>query len=316
MVRYALIRFAWMIFILFLIITIVFYSTRLAQMNAWSWSYRISFFEKIEIINQEYLAYIRGIFTEWNWGLTRRRVPVWELFKERLPISLRINLYAFLIYFPLGIVLGTIAAIKKNRVIDYLISGPTLIMSSIPTFIWVFLIIMVFGYILEWLPPRPPSIEADLWMRIKGYVIPVSALALVPMAKFTNMVRGELLECFESDYLLLLKTKGLSRKDAIRKHLLKDAMIPIIPEIVPTFIFVLISSFFVEIIYNMQGVSALLFNSLFAPMMDFNIVDIDTPLTVMVATFYSFVSLSMAFIVDITFAYFDPRIKMGSKKAT
>ena len=316
MIRYSIIRLTWMLFILVFVITLVYYTTRFAQMNAWSLGFRhMSFTEKFSLVTDDFLKYIQAIFSSWDWGNTRRGQDVWELFSDRLPISLRLNIYAFLIYFPLGILLGTVSAVKKDSIIDYMISVPTFIMSSIPTFIWIFLFIMLFGYTLEWLPARPPSVEEGSWMMFKGYIMPVAALALVPMAKFTSMLRGELLESFSSDYLLLLKTKGLNRRQAIFRHLLKDSMIPIIPEIVPTFIFVLISSFFVEIIYNMQGISALLFNALYDPFMDTNIINIDTPPAVMVSTFYTFIALFMAFVVDITFAFVDPRIKMGSKKA-
>ena len=313
MVKYILLRTIWLFIILYLIITLLYFSTNIAQWRAFS--IRIPFWDYMRIIQHQYASYWQGILTSWDWGNAQgTRTGVWQLLVEKAPHTLRINLIAFIVYMSLGILLGTIAAVKRHSLIDKLITVPTLVFGSIPNFIWVFLFMIFLGYRWNILPPIPPSSEAAVIMRWKSYVIPVAALSLMPMAKFISLMRAEVIEALDSDYILLLKTKGLTNNQIISRHLIKDCLVPIMPEIAPTFGFVLTGSFLVERINNIPGVSKLLADALFTPMMDFHYINIDVPLAVMVCVFYIVLGLVMVLTVDLLYAWMDPRIKIGSKK--
>ena len=311
LLRYTVSRLFAMAFSLLIIITIVFVATRFAQMKHWSFPF--SFSEQVMIIKDEYIFFIRNLLTSWNWGSSSGE-PVWETLKEKAPLTLKLNFIAFLIYFPIGITIGVFRALKKDSLFDRMLGAPLLVFGSIPSFIWIFVFILFFGYTMNWLPPQPPIAEDPLYWRLAGWVMPVGALALSPLAKYAILMRNELTENFYQDYLLLLRTKGLSKGQVFRKHLIRDSFVPIMPEIIPTFVFVMIGSFFVEMIYNLKGVATLLFDSMFHPMIDFYFISIDTPMVVMICAFYAFITLFFSFIVDVAYAIIDPRIRVGIKR--
>ena len=315
MFRYIVYRAIWLLLVFFLIVSIMYISASVAQYRVWT-PRRIPIRDYIPIVRTRYIQYMINIFTSWDWGYERgdRPVGVMTLLMRRAPYTLRINFLAFIVYMTGGIVLGTVAALKHGTWIDRLITYPTLIIGAIPNYIWVLILMLFLGYRWQLLPPIPPSVEHGVIMRWKSYVIPVAALSFMPLSKFIVMMRGEVIEALDSEYTLLLKTKGLTHNQIIRKHLVRDCTVPLLPEIAPTFGFVLTGSFLVERINNIPGVSKLLFDSLFMPAMGGWTVNIDINLTVMVAAFYAFMGLLMVWLVDIFYAVLDPRIKMGSKR--
>lgn len=265
---------------------------------------------------EQYKEYLHGVLHHWDWGKTQRGLDAWDLLVRKSKVSLKINMIAFLVYVPIGVLLGIVSAVKKNKVIDHFIAIVTLVFSSIPNFITGFALILIFGYQLGWLPPMYPVEPHSFSERILGYVIPVFALSLGPIATLTRLVRGELLETFGEDFLLLAKTKGLNRRQVIFRHALRNSAVAVMPELSTTFIVVLTGSFFIEIIYNIQGIANLFLESLFKPFMDFHYISIDTNTVVIIGLFYSGIALTMALISDLLYALIDPRMKIGHKKVT
>lgn len=311
MIKYIILRFIWMAIGLFLIMSLVFITTRAAHVNVWF--VHMNFPDDLWFVLNDYRQFVINVFTKWDWGVVDGK-PVWDTLLETAPITLKLNLIAFVFYFPVGLIIGSLTALKAHSIFDKVVSGILLVLGSIPNFIWIFLFIIFFGYTIAILPPQPPSIQAPLYWRIAGWVMPVAALSLAPIAKFSGMMRSELIENFDADYLLLLRTKGLSRKQAMTRHVIRDSIIPIMPEIAPTFVFVIVGSFFVEMIYNMSGVATLLFRSMFRPGGGFYYIAINTPMTVMICTFYATITLFFIFLMDILYAIVDPRIRIGKKK--
>ncbi len=311
LIRYIIIRFFWMIFTLFLFMSVLFFATRIAHLNVWFGG--LEFPDNFYFVRDEYVAFLRSIITEWDWGMVEGK-PVWDSLIENAPITLKLNLIAFGFYFLFGIFMGYFTALKAYSLFDKLMNALFLVVGSIPSFIWIFLLIMFFGYTFPILPPQPPSVEAPLYWRIAGWVLPVAALSLAPIAKFASMMRNELVDNFNADYLLLLRTKGLSKRQAMTRHLFRDSFVPVMPEIAPTFVFVIVGSFFVEMIYNMQGVATLLFDAMFQPNMGTYYIIINTPMTVLISVFYAAITLFFIFLVDIMYAVVDPRIRVGAHK--
>ena len=308
LLRYTIVRFIWMFIGLFLIISLVFIATRVAHINVWF--VHLEFPDTIYFVWDEYLVFIRNIFTRWDWGSISGE-PVWDTLLENAPITLKLNFIALMVYLPLGLFIGVICALYQNSIFDKITSGMLLVLGSVPSFIWIFVFILVFGYTLSVLPPQPPSVQTPLYWRIAGWVMPVAALSLAPIAKFAGMIRNELLENKYAEYQLLLRTKGLSHRQIMIRHTIRDSFVPIMPEIAPTFVFVIVGSFFVEKIYNMQGTATLLFDSMFQMGFGFYYVTIHSPMVVMICTFYSALTLIFLFFMDITYAIVDPRIRVG-----
>jgi oligopeptide transport system permease protein len=316
MFKYIITRLVFMAITLFLVISVMFIATRLAMYQQFSSPGPISQF--FGPVSEQYVAYIKGVLTRFDWGTDQKGNAVWDIVVQKAPLTIKINLIAFVIYMTLGIGFGILSAVKKNSLFDRLFSSITLVLGSIPSFIMVFVLIIYIGYRLELLPPLYPVGAGDLHFfgTIRAVAIPLIALSLEPLAKMTRLVRNELLESFDSSYVLLLTTKGLSQRQIIFRHHIKHSAVSIVPEIAPTFMYVLFGSFFVEMIFNVQGLANLFFDALFSPFMDRYYVNIDIETTILISVFYAIFGMIATLLMDTLYVLIDPRIKMGSKKTS
>ncbi len=312
MVKYILLRVLLLIVTLFLIMTLVYFTTSLVSMRRWvdGRPFTVDFV----FVWHNYVEYLQNIVNDWHWGYHQYDQEVWELFVRRAPRTLRLNAIAFLFYMTTGILLGTIAAAKRGKTADNVISFIILIFSSIPAYVLIMVLIIVFSYRLGFPPPLMPSPTTSLWWRMSAYILPVFVMSALPVANITRIVRGEMAELFGSDQLLLLQTKGLSRNTAIRRHFVRGASVPVLPEIVPSIVYALTGSFIVEIIYNVRGLAAWLYDSLIKPYADLNYILIQTEPTVLIVVCYAAIAMAAGILVDISYHFLDPRMRIGSKK--
>lgn len=266
-------------------------------------------YESIPVI-QQYGSWVKNVLTKWDWGTsTKIEVgrPAFDILKERIPTTLVLNVIALLIYIPIGITLGITAALKKNKTADNVISIVVMVMISIPSFVIIIMLLMILGYGLEWLPTLYPAKDAILSLKIKGLVIPVLALIFGPVAGLTRMTRAELTEVLTSEFLLLARTKGLTRKQAIIKHGLRNSMVPLVPSIIFSFVGILSGSVIMERIYSIPGTGQIFLRALTPNAYDYNVMLVST-------AFYTGIGLFATLVVDLTYGIIDPRIRMGGKK--
>ncbi len=310
MLRYVLTRIFWMVFTFFLIVSLVFIITRMAMQIPWPPF--LTMREYLVITFDQYTDYMHGILTEWYWGTTQYDEPVWDFVASAMPISLRINIAVFLSYVIIGIGLGMLAAVKKDTWVDQIIGIFTMTFGSIPSFIMIFLVIMFFGFGLGWLPKIYPIGEEGLALHM-GLIIPILALSGPPIATLSRLVRGELAENFNQDYLLLARVKGLNKKQILFRHALRNSITPVMPEIPNLFVLVLMNAFFVEIVYNVPGVANLFLKNIYRAGPGPHFI-IDTPIITTISSFYAFMGLSIALLIDILYGFVDPTISVGSKK--
>ena len=134
---------------------------------------------------------------------------------------------------------------------------------------------------------------------------PILALSFGQIAGLTRFTRAELTETLTSDYMLLARTKGLTRAQATSRHALKNAMVPILPMIIGTFIDILAGSMIIEKIFAIPGVGQLYIKAI--TLLDYDVFMMDT-------VFYTFIGLLAGIVVDISYGFIDPRIRMGSRK--
>lgn len=263
--------------------------------------------------NKPYLVqfgfFIRSIVTKWDWGLSETLYPgrgVWEVFVEKLPASMIVNLYSILWTIPVGIGLGIFAALKKNTWIDYTISTLTMVVISVPSFVYAFLIQYVFCYKLQLFPfLMKGGTDYFSWEMFKSIVPPVLALSFGVIAGFCRTTRAELTEVLTSEFMLLARTKGLTKAQATIRHALRNCFVVIIPGIFGEFIGILGGSLIIERIFSIPGVGGLTLNAINGP--DYNIFMLST-------CFYTAIGLAAGLVVDISYGFIDPRIRMGSKK--
>ena len=260
----------------------------------------------------QYGIYLKNIFTKWDFGTSwyiAPRKPALDVLTSRILPTVLVNLYSMIISVPLGIALGVYAAIRKNKWDDSLISTLVMVFISVPSYVYAFLVQYFLYFKLGWLPLTMYSLAdaGGSYFTGKMFVsmIPaVIALSFGSIAGYTRFVRAELTESLTSEYMLLARTKGLTRAQATARHALKNAMVPILPSILSEFIGLLSGSLIIERIFSIPGVGQLYIRSL-------NLFDYDA--FMMDCVFYTFIGLLAGIVLDLSYGFIDPRIRMGEK---
>lgn len=253
--------------------------------------------------------FLKNIFTRFDWGISDKLYfgqDVAQIFISKLPATIYVNLYSILISIPIGIGLGIFAALKRNTWIDYSISTLTMVVISVPNFVFAFLIQYFLSYKLGWFPfLMKAGTDYFTWSMFVSMLPVVLSLSFGVIASFTRTTRAELGEVLTSEFMLLARTKGLTKAQATIRHALKNCMVVVVPAVFGEFIGIMSGSLVIEKIFAVPGVGGLYLNSITAR---------DYPLFLMVSCFYTAVGLLAAIVVDISYGFIDPRIRMGSKK--
>ena len=270
----------------------------------------------------QFWIYLKNIFTKWDFGTSwyiEFNKPVTEVLGKRLLPTVLVNFYSLIVSIPLGIALGIFAAIKKNKWQDQVISIIVMLFVSIPSYIYAFLVQYFIFFKLRLIDtPTLYSIAdvgfdpdaANAWqayftpMMFKSMIMPVIALSLGEIAGLCRFTRAELTETLTQDYMLLARTKGLTKGQATRRHALKNAMVPILPMIISSFIGILGGSMIIEQIFSIPGVGGLYITSI--NLFDYDVFMLDT-------IFYVLIGLLAGIVVDISYGFIDPRIRMGER---
>ena len=263
--------------------------------------------------NKPYLVqfgfFLKDVFTEGDWGVSDVLYfgkDVAGIFIEKLPATMIVNLYSILLSIPIGIVLGIFAALKKNTWIDHGISTLTMVCISVPSFVYAFLIQYFLSYKLGWFPfLMKAGTDYFSWSMFVSMLPAVLSLSLGVIASFTRTTRAELTEVLTSEFMLLARTKGLTRTQATVRHAMKNCMVIVIPAIFGQFIGIMSGSLIIEKIFAIPGVGGLYLNSINGR---------DYPIFTLLTVFYTAVGLCAAIVVDISYGFIDPRIRMGSRK--
>lgn len=271
--------------------------------------------------NKPYLVqfgiFLRDVFTRFDWGLSDylfRGQSVVAVFGEKLPATIIINLFSIILSIPIGIALGIFAALKKNTWIDHTISTVTMVSISVPSFVYAFLIQYFLSFKLGWFPflfgtniHSEPLVGSSYLTGAYIYsMLPaVLALSFGVIAGFTRTTRAELTEVLTNEYMLLARTKGLTKAQATVRHAFRNCMVVVVPGIFGEFIGIMSGSLIIEKIFSVPGIGGLYLNSINAR---------DYPLFMMLTVFYTVVGLLAAIVVDISYSFIDPRIRVGSKK--
>ncbi len=227
----------------------------------------------------------------------RTQRPVFDEILSRFPTTFWLALLSMIFSAIIGIVTGIISAVKQYSKLDTIITTLAMLMSAVPGF-WLGLMLMiVFALNLRILP----SSGVDSWL---GFVLPVATLALSGAAGVMRLTRSAMLETIRADYIRTAKSKGASPKIVIWKHALKNALLPVITSMGMNFGAGLGGAVIIETVFGMPGLGMLIVTSIRQK---------DTP-TVMAATlFLAFLFCVVMLIVDILYAYIDPRIKAKYK---
>ena len=234
-------------------------------------------------------------------------LEVWDVIRTKLPYTVIVNLYSFLISVPLGLMFGIYAALKKNTWKDHVISTLVVIFISVPSYVYAFLVQYLLCYKAGLFPLVAASTENASffsWTMFRSMLPAVISLGFGTVAGLTRFTRAELSEVLTGDYILLARTKGLTRNQAIVRHAMRNAMVPILPMLLGEFVGILGGSLIIESIFSIPGIGSLFVQSI--NLRDYNFFMADTVI-------YTFIGLIAGLVADLSYGFIDPRIKMGAR---
>jgi oligopeptide transport system permease protein len=212
-----------------------------------------------------------------------------------LPVSAAVGILAYLLALVVGITIGSIAALKQNSRWDYASMALAMLGISVPNFVLGPILVLVFSLSLYWLPPSRwggfPS---------KNLILPVLTLSAIYMAYIARLTRAGMLEVLRSDYIRTARAKGLSEKDVLVRHALRGGLMPVISYTGPALAFLLTGTVVVERIFALPGLGNYFIEAS---------LNRDEPLLIGIVAFISITLLCMNMLVDIAYAYLDPRVR-------
>ena len=317
MFKYALQRLLYMLLVLLIITCMCFILVRMLPVNTLPpgdpHSAVVEARRQAQGYGEPYLVqfgiFLRDIFTKFDWGVSDKLYfgqNVWDIFVELLPASMIVNFYSIILSIPIGIGLGIFAALKKNTWVDYLISTLTMVVISVPSFVYAFLIQYFFSYKWDILPfLMKAGRDWFSWDMFVSILSPVLSLSFGVIAGFTRTTRAELTEVLTSEFMLLARTKGLTKAQATVRYAMRNCFVVVVPAIFGQFIGILGGSLIIEKIFAIPGVGGLTINAINGR---------DYPIFMLTTVFYTAIGLVASLVVDISYGFIDPRIRMGSKK--
>ncbi len=233
-----------------------------------------------------------------------------DIFRDQLPVSGQLGTMALTIALIIGMPLGIISALKQNTIFDYLGMSVAIFGVSVPVIVLGPLLIWIFGVTLKWLPPtgwgaQPPYFLGFLptkldWNFFKTAIMPAFALGLGSSAVIARLTRASLLQTIHEDYIRTARAKGLQERLIITRHALKNSLIPVVTILGPLFAALVTGTFVTELIFGIPGMGKYFVTS---------ITNRDYPVIMGTILLYAVFLVIMNLIVDITYAYLDPRIR-------
>jgi peptide/nickel transport system permease protein len=223
-----------------------------------------------------------------------------KLLAERLPVTLTLAFFSMVVSLIIAIPAGILSAVKKNTSVDYVAMIFALVGVSMPNFWLGLMLIVVFGLWLGWLPTFGyTSLFADPVKGLQQLVLPSIALGTALAAVVTRMLRSSMLDVMGEDYIQTARAKGISRRKIIRKHALRNALIPTVTVIGLQIGYLMNGSILVETVFAIPGMGRLLANGVFQR--NFPVVQ---GTVIVIALIFIAVNL----LVDLVYAYLDPQI--------
>lgn len=246
----------------------------------------------------QYIFYLKSILTfDFGPSIKKPSDSVNDMLERGFPVSFELGMTAIVIAVISGLVLGVIAALRRNGFLDYAAMSLAVLGISIPNFILATLLIQQFAVNLKLFP-------AATWTSPIHMVLPTAALAVGPMAIIARLTRSSMVEVLTQDYIRTAKAKGLSPFKIIVKHALRNALMPVITVLGTLVASILTGSFVIEKIFAIPGMGKYFVES---------INQRDYPVIMGTTVFYSVILIIMLFLVDLAYGLLDPRIKLHKK---
>ena len=216
-----------------------------------------------------------------------------EIILDTFPVSLLLGSLALVIAVTGGVTLGILAAVYQNRSWDYVCVSLATLGVSLPNFVLAVFLIVLFSFVI-------PLFSTGGWGSPRDWVLPAVALALGPLGIIARFTRSSMVEVIRSDYIRTARAKGLAEQPVVLKHVLKNALIPVVTLLGPLFAAIGTGSFFVESIFRVPGMGRFFVQSMTGR---------DYPMIMAVVLIYGAFLAVMNLLVDLTYGFIDPRIR-------
>ncbi len=302
--KYILKRIFYMIVTLFLIATITFFLMKLLPGSPYANEENLTD-AQLQIMNakygldkpvwMQYLIYLGGL-VRLDLGMSfQYNSTVLNLLSSRVGPSFQIGLQALIFGMGMGTLLGLVAAMKQNTIVDTGATFFAIIGRSVPSFVFAVVLQLVFGVIF-------PILPIALWNQgFISSILPTLALSISPVADSARFIRTEMVEVLQSDYMELARAKGLSRMEVVMKHGVRNALIPLVTIAGPMLVGLMTGSMVIENIFAIPGIGEQFVKSILTN---------DYPTIMGVTMMYSFLLVVTILIVDLLYGFIDPRIRL------
>lgn len=303
MVRYIVGRFLWIIPVLFVVTVLTFALMHSVPGGPWAREKALPpqtvarLNAKFGLDDPVYVQYIR-----WAGNLIRGDLGPSYKFADRsvnqivgdgIGTTMQLGLMAFLLAVLLGIPLGIFGALGHNRWPDYLSTAISIIGVAVPSFVLALLLVLFFGVTLKLLPTGG-------WKGPEYWVLPTIALAGFPIAVIARYTRASMLEVTRKDYIRTAHSKGLPGQSVVSRHMIRNALIPVVTILGPTLAYLVTGSFIIESVFGIPGIGRYYITSI--SQKDYGVL---MAMTILYAFAVAFLNL----VVDVLYAYIDPRIR-------
>ncbi|MDO7905419.1 ABC transporter permease [Paenibacillus sp. JX-17] len=308
MLRYVLNKFLYMLLSLFILISATFFLMKAIPGNpfmsekATSPEIQARLMEQYGLdkpVYQQYFKYLGDIVTG-DFGISMKKLnqSVTDIIGQTFAVSLKLGLVAIIVSVIVGILLGMVAALYHRRLLDNLAMILAVLGIAVPSFVLASLIQYYFGLKLQWFNIMGLNGPLD-------YVLPVAALSAQPIAFIARLTRSSMLEVLHAEYIKTAKAKGLNAIQVMFKHVIRNAVMPVITYVGPMTANIVTGSVVIERIFGIGGIGKVFVES---------ITTRDYTMIMGVTIFYGILLMLARFVTDIAYMFVDPRIKLTSRK--
>jgi ABC-type dipeptide/oligopeptide/nickel transport system permease component len=243
----------------------------------------------------QYLTWLRNVFTgDLGDSVIRSGTPVSQMIADAAPVTLRLNLLAMTFAIAIAIPLGVLAAVRRHSWLDYSSMIGSSLGIALPNYWVALMLIIIFSLRLGWLPPY----GSGSW---KSYVLPVAVLATQEMAILARLTRGATIELLQQDFVTTARSKGLRERIVVGRHVVRNALLPIVTMIGYRLAFILSGTIVVETVFAWPGLGQLFFTSI--DRLDYQVVQ---AIVLLLSTIVVLGNL----LTDLAYSYIDPRIRL------
>jgi oligopeptide transport system permease protein len=307
MIRYTYLRLAWFVPTLFVIITLSFFLMRVVPGSPLATEENLPAAIRANLMAayhldrplwEQYLRYMGNILRgDFGPSFQYNDYTVTELIWLGFPASMQIGGIAILAASVIGVMLGTVAALRQNSWLDHSIMAGAMTGITIPNFVMAPLLTLLFAVVLGWLP-------AGGWGRgaWANKVLPIVALALPQIAYIARLTRGSMIEALRSNHVRTARAKGMPETIVVARHAVRGAMLPVVSYLGPAIAGIVTGSVVIERIFGLPGIGRYFVEGA---------LNRDYTLVMGVVIFYAVIIIVMNLIVDLLYAVLDPKVRLG-----